>query len=91
MPAGFYWKFYGSLFMVYVKLCTVNLFMIFGNGVLWIAGRSLLRRVAGILWILIRRLPVTDLSIHSYLFGTSICCSTTGFMQYFKLHTYTSL
>jgi len=56
-----------------------------------IVGRSLLRRVASISRILIRRLPVPDLSIHSYLFCTSICCSTTGFTQFCQLHTHTSL
>jgi len=77
--AGF-WKFYGSLFLVYIELCAVNLFMTFGNSVLWIAGRSLLWQAAGILRILIHRQPVPDPLVHSYLFCAHICCSTTVFM-----------
>jgi len=58
MPASLYWKLYSSLSLVYIELCAVNLFMTFGNSVLWIAGRSLLQRVASVSWILICCLPV---------------------------------
>jgi len=77
VPAGFYWKFYRSLFMEYIELCAVNLFMTFGNSVLWIAGRSLLLWAAVISRIMLCCLPVPDPLVHSCLFSTNICCSTT--------------
>jgi len=91
VPATFYWKFCSSLLLVYMELCAFNLFMTFHNRVLWIVGRSLLQRVARVSRILICCLPVSDPLVHSYLFCANICCSTTGFTQYFQLHTYTSL